>query len=205
MSPYITNKYNEQKLLIKKILWCLYLSFALKCYFWTALFQSNLSLNGCSLKPLAVNSCKTRWKHALFDISLCPYSQKYFAKTIKRSHVDSSTENRQYWELRPSIRGCKLVRFCSVTCLLLLQVVVSEHDNDMSKKLLRILRTLREKDPSSYQSCHLVKQGEQPREGFMFLANLLEDQTAGSSGYVDWILQIFRQSQISWRGGRGEV
>ncbi|THU44354.1 hypothetical protein C4D60_Mb02t06530 [Musa balbisiana] len=77
------------------------------------------------------------------------------------------------------------------------RVVVSEHDNDISKKLLRILRTLREKDPSSYQSCHLVKQGEQPREGFMFLANLLEDQTAGSSGYVDWILQIFRQSQIS--------
>ncbi|CAL9200655.1 unnamed protein product [Musa hybrid cultivar] len=77
------------------------------------------------------------------------------------------------------------------------RVVVSEHDNDISKKLLRILRTLREKDPSSYQSCYLVKQGEQPREGFMFLANLLEDQTAGSSGYVDWILQIFRQSQIS--------
>lgn len=70
MSSYITDKYNEQKLfkivelyiyyelqhklLIKKILWCLYLSFALKCYFWTALFQSNLSLNGCRLKPLAV-------------------------------------------------------------------------------------------------------------------------------------------------------
>ncbi|CAL9079240.1 unnamed protein product [Musa textilis] len=95
-------------------------------------------------------------------------------------------------DLVNSILGVEFASFPDLS-----RVVVSEHDNDISKKLLRILRALREKDPSSYQSCHLVKQGEQPREGFMFLPNLLEDQTAGSSGYVDWFLQIFRQSQSS--------
>jgi len=43
--------------------------------------------------------------------------------------------------------------------------------------------------------CFLVRQGEQPREGFLLLRNLIEDQMGGSSGYVDWILQLHRQVQ----------
>lgn len=83
--------------------------------------------------------------------------------------------------------------------LFVLQVVLCQHDNEISKRLMRILKELRARDPSSYQSCRLVRQGEQPRELSLFLTNLVEDQTAGSSGYVDWILQVFRQSQGSWR------
>lgn len=57
---------------------------------------------------------------------------------------------------------------------------------------MAILKDLREKDPSCYQPCRLVRQGEQPRETLLFLANLFEDQYARSSGYVDWIVQVFR-------------
>ncbi|WOL18289.1 protein transport protein Sec24-like [Canna indica] len=77
------------------------------------------------------------------------------------------------------------------------RIVMTQHDNDISKRLMKILQELRERDPSSYQSCRMVRQGEQPREGFLFLANLVEDQNAGYSGYVDWVVQIFRQSQGS--------
>ncbi|OVA02409.1 zinc finger protein [Macleaya cordata] len=77
------------------------------------------------------------------------------------------------------------------------QVNHCEHDNDASRKLMRILNRLRERDPSCYQHCHLVKQGEHPREGLLLLVNLVEDQIAGSTGYVDWILQIHRQVQQS--------
>ncbi|KAJ4725231.1 Protein transport protein Sec24-like [Melia azedarach] len=75
------------------------------------------------------------------------------------------------------------------------KVTLREHDNEMSRKLFGILKKLRESDPSYYQLCHLVRQGEQPREGFLLLANLVEDQIGGSNGYVDWILQIHRQVQ----------
>ncbi|XP_074557837.1 protein transport protein SEC24 A-like [Curcuma longa] len=75
------------------------------------------------------------------------------------------------------------------------KVVVFEHDNPISKKLMMILNQLREKNFSSYPSCRLVRQGEQPRELSLFLANLVEDPTAGSTSYVDWILQVHRQSQ----------
>ncbi|KAA3472563.1 protein transport protein Sec24-like [Gossypium australe] len=75
------------------------------------------------------------------------------------------------------------------------QVILSEHDNEMSRRLMRILKKLRESDPSYYQLPYLVRQGEQPKEGLLLLVNL-EDQMGGTSGYVDWIiLQIHRQVQ----------
>ncbi|XP_042431796.1 protein transport protein Sec24-like At3g07100 [Zingiber officinale] len=85
------------------------------------------------------------------------------------------------------------VDFASISDLS--KVVVSEHENPISKKLMRILNQLREKNRSSYPSCRLVRQGEQPRELSLFLTNLIEDPTAGSSSYVDWILQLHRQAQ----------
>ena len=65
----------------------------------------------------------------------------------------------------------------------------------MSRKLMEILKKFREIDPSYYQVCHLVRQGEQPREGFFLLTNLVEDKVGGMNGYVDWIQQIHRQVQ----------
>lgn len=75
------------------------------------------------------------------------------------------------------------------------KVTLSEHDTEMSRKLMEILKKLRESDRSYYQLCHLVRQGEQPREGFLLLTNLLEDQIGGTNGYADWMLQIHRQVQ----------
>ncbi|XWS09704.1 hypothetical protein CRYUN_Cryun39dG0012100 [Craigia yunnanensis] len=75
------------------------------------------------------------------------------------------------------------------------KVTLSEHDNEMSRRLMRILKKLRESDPSYYQLSYFVRQGEQPREGLLLLLNLLEDQIGGTSGYVDWIMQIHRQVQ----------
>lgn len=75
------------------------------------------------------------------------------------------------------------------------QVILTEHDNEMSRRLMRILKKLRESDPSYYQLPYLVRQGEQPKEGLLLLVNLLEDQMGGTSGYVDWIMQIHRQVQ----------
>nr|XP_043609389.1 protein transport protein Sec24-like At3g07100 isoform X2 [Erigeron canadensis] len=73
------------------------------------------------------------------------------------------------------------------------RVCLSERDNEMSRKLNGIIRKLRQADPSYYQLCHLVRQGEQPREGFFLLLNLVEDQVGSMNGYVDWMLQIHRQ------------
>ncbi|KAJ0980447.1 hypothetical protein J5N97_008702 [Dioscorea zingiberensis] len=70
-----------------------------------------------------------------------------------------------------------------------------ERDNEISRKLMKILAKARVQDPSTYQLCHLVRQGEQPRESALFLSNMIEDQTASTSGYRDWILQIYRQTQ----------
>lgn len=75
------------------------------------------------------------------------------------------------------------------------RVSLYERDNAMSRKLMKILKTFRETDPSYYQLCHLVRQGEQPREGFFLLVNLVEDQVGGMNSYLDWILQIHRQIQ----------
>ncbi|XP_052186070.1 protein transport protein Sec24-like At3g07100 [Diospyros lotus] len=76
-----------------------------------------------------------------------------------------------------------------------LRVTLSEHGSEMSRKLMGILKKFRETDPSYYQLPHLVRQGEQPREGFFLLANLVEDQVGGMSGYLDWVMQIHRQVQ----------
>ncbi|KAF7120196.1 hypothetical protein RHSIM_Rhsim13G0029400 [Rhododendron simsii] len=75
------------------------------------------------------------------------------------------------------------------------KVILCERDSEMSRKLMAILEKIREADPSYYQLCHVVRQGEQPREGFFLLANLIEDQAGGMNGYLDWILQIHRQVQ----------
>ncbi|KAF5727595.1 protein transport protein Sec-like [Tripterygium wilfordii] len=75
------------------------------------------------------------------------------------------------------------------------RVTLTEHDTEMSRKLFGILKKLRESDPSYYQLCHLVRQGEQPREGLLLLRNLVEDQIGGTNGYADWIQQIHRQVQ----------
>ncbi|XP_062002530.1 protein transport protein SEC24 A [Rosa rugosa] len=75
------------------------------------------------------------------------------------------------------------------------KVTLCERDNEMSKKLMRILKKFRESDPSYHQLCYLVRQGEQPREGHLLLANLVEEQMGGTNSYVDWILQVHRQVQ----------
>uniref|UniRef100_A0A0C9RQX6 TSA: Wollemia nobilis Ref_Wollemi_Transcript_911_3688 transcribed RNA sequence n=1 Tax=Wollemia nobilis TaxID=56998 RepID=A0A0C9RQX6_9CONI len=75
------------------------------------------------------------------------------------------------------------------------KVPVVEHNNELSKKFLATLKALREKDPAFYQHCYLVRQGEQPRESSLLLFNLVEDQISGTSGYVEWLLQIHRQVQ----------
>ena len=68
-------------------------------------------------------------------------------------------------------------------------------DNSNSRNFMTVLRTLREKDSSCYQLPRVVRQGEQPREGVLLLSNLVEDQLAGASSYMDWIHQIHRQTQ----------
>ncbi|KAK4745782.1 hypothetical protein SAY87_012094 [Trapa incisa] len=76
----------------------------------------------------------------------------------------------------------------------LLRVTFSERETEMSRKLCALLKKLRESDPSYYQLCYLVRQGEQPREGII-LVNMVDDQLGGTNGYVDWTMQIHRQVQ----------
>ncbi|KAK1300703.1 Protein transport protein Sec24-like [Acorus calamus] len=71
------------------------------------------------------------------------------------------------------------------------RVTIIGRDNEASRKLMRILRKLSE----SNQCCHIVRQGEQPRESVLLLNNLIEDQNGGASGYLDWVLHIHRQVQ----------
>nr|KAJ0192677.1 hypothetical protein LSAT_V11C800426250 [Lactuca sativa] len=75
------------------------------------------------------------------------------------------------------------------------KVSLGERDNEMSRKLMGILKKLRGADASYYPLCHVVRQGEQPREAFFLLSNLVEDAVGGMNGYVDWILQIHRSVQ----------
>ncbi|KAL9231495.1 hypothetical protein vseg_006720 [Gypsophila vaccaria] len=75
------------------------------------------------------------------------------------------------------------------------QVNLCESDHEMSRRLIGLINKMRESNPAYYQLCHIVRQGEQPREGLYLLANLIEDQTGGTSGYADWIMQIHRQVQ----------
>ncbi|MCL7045120.1 hypothetical protein MKW94_012968 [Papaver nudicaule] len=75
------------------------------------------------------------------------------------------------------------------------KVSLCEHDNDASRNLMGMIKRFRASSSSSYQLCHLVRQGEQPRESSLLLANLVEDQIFGANGYVDWIQQIHQQLQ----------
>ncbi|GAB4828333.1 Protein transport protein Sec24A [Ancistrocladus abbreviatus] len=75
------------------------------------------------------------------------------------------------------------------------KVNLSGSENEMARRLMALLKKFREGDPSYYQLCHFVRQGEPPGEGVYLLAKLIEDQTGGASGYVDWIMQIHRQVQ----------
>ncbi|CAN7113221.1 unnamed protein product [Brassica rapa subsp. narinosa] len=77
------------------------------------------------------------------------------------------------------------------------RVTLQEQENGMSKKLMRLIKKVRENDPSYHPMCLLVRQGEQPREGFLLLRNLIDDQMGGSTGYVDWMLQLHRQLTVS--------
>ena len=61
---------------------------------------------------------------------------------------------------------------------------------------MALLKKFRENDPSYYQLCQLVRQGEQPREGFLLLANLVEDPLGGINGYLGLISQIHQQVQL---------
>ncbi|CAJ1870450.1 unnamed protein product [Sphenostylis stenocarpa] len=77
------------------------------------------------------------------------------------------------------------------------KTTLDEHGNEMSRRLMKVLEKFRNTDRAYYQLCHLVRQGEQPKEGFLLLANLVEDQMGGNSGYAEWMLQISRQVQQS--------
>ncbi|KHN16032.1 Protein transport protein Sec24-like [Glycine soja] len=74
----------------------------------------------------------------------------------------------------------------------LLKVTLKDNDNEMSRKLKKVLKKFRSTDRAYYQLCHVVRQGEHPREGFL-LSNLFEDQMGANIGYADRMLQISRQ------------
>ncbi|VAH39898.1 unnamed protein product [Triticum turgidum subsp. durum] len=95
-------------------------------------------------------------------------------------------------ELMNDILGVSLSNFPDLS-----KIQLRECDNNHSRNFMAVLRALRERDSSCYQLPRVVRQGEQPREGFLLLSNLVEDQMAGTSSYMDWILQIHRQTQSS--------
>ncbi|KAK4753049.1 hypothetical protein SAY87_021847 [Trapa incisa] len=74
------------------------------------------------------------------------------------------------------------------------KVTFGGNDGEMSQKLSVLFNKLRESDPSYYQLCHLIRQGEQPREGIL-LVNLVDDQIGGTNSYIEWITNIHRQVQ----------
>ncbi|KAG0585748.1 hypothetical protein KC19_2G035200 [Ceratodon purpureus] len=73
------------------------------------------------------------------------------------------------------------------------KIALAEQESVVSQRLLAALNALRESCPAVYQICTAVRQGEQPKEGTLVLSNLLEDRTAGASGYADFVVQIYRQ------------
>lgn len=75
------------------------------------------------------------------------------------------------------------------------QVTLKDNENEMSRRLKKVLEKFRSTDCAYYQLCHLVRQGEHPKEGFFLLSNLFEDQMGANIGYADWMLQISRQVQ----------
>ncbi|VAH24359.1 unnamed protein product [Triticum turgidum subsp. durum] len=94
-------------------------------------------------------------------------------------------------ELMNDILGVSLSNFPDLS-----KIQLRECDNNHSRNFMAVLRTLRERDSSCYQLPRVVRQGEQPREGFLLLSNLVEDQMAETSSYMDWILQIHRQTEL---------
>ncbi|KAF7818002.1 protein transport protein Sec24-like [Senna tora] len=86
------------------------------------------------------------------------------------------------------------------------KVTLNEYDNEMSRKLIKLLDKLRNNDRSYYQLCHLVRQGEQPREGFLILANLVEDQMGGNNGgnKIEYGVKVasFMCGCLAWLIGR---
>jgi len=73
------------------------------------------------------------------------------------------------------------------------KIAFVEQQNMSSKRLFSSMDALRQTCPAVYQLCTAVRQGEQPREGNLMLSNLVEDRTAGSSGYADFVVQTYRQ------------
>jgi protein transport protein SEC24 len=73
------------------------------------------------------------------------------------------------------------------------QIALVEQESAISTRLMPALNALRQSCPAVYQLCTAVRQGEQPREGTLVLSNLVEDRTAGASGYADFVVQIYRQ------------
>lgn len=134
---------------------------------------------------LAINSSR-RAEH--ISILLCP--------KIK-SQVSLLGLNTLFRKLNlvVNVGNSKLVLSYNYANWDILQVQLRECDNEYSRNFMKILGTLRERDPSYHQLCRVVRQGEQPREGFLLLSNLVEDQMSGTSSYMDWILQIHRQTQ----------
>uniref|UniRef100_R7W628 Retrovirus-related Pol polyprotein from transposon TNT 1-94 n=1 Tax=Aegilops tauschii TaxID=37682 RepID=R7W628_AEGTA len=74
------------------------------------------------------------------------------------------------------------------------KIQLRECDNNHLRDFMAVLRAPRERDSWRYQLPCVVRQGEQPREGFLLLSNLVEDQMAGTSSYMGWILQVDRQN-----------
>ncbi|KAH7279438.1 hypothetical protein KP509_37G019900 [Ceratopteris richardii] len=70
---------------------------------------------------------------------------------------------------------------------------VFDGNNNVSKRFATLLKSLRSRNPAVFQQCHFVRQGDQPREGFLVLFNMVEDRPAGLVGYADWMSQLFRQ------------
>ncbi|CAL5355609.1 unnamed protein product [Camellia sinensis] len=70
---------------------------------------------------------------------------------------------------------------------ILKSVNLCERDTEMPRKLMRILKKLREEDPAYYQLCHLVRHSEQPREGFFWSCSIFEHvvRTNGEIRSVD--------------------
>ena len=134
---------------------------------------------------LAINSSR-RAEH--ISILLCP--------KIK-SQVSLLGLNTLFRKLNlvVNVGNSKLVLSYNYANWDILQVQLRECDNEYSRNFMKILGTLRERDPSYHQLCRVVRQGAQPREGCLLLSNLVEDQMSGTSSYMDWILQIHRQTQ----------
>ncbi|KAJ7531587.1 hypothetical protein O6H91_14G050000 [Diphasiastrum complanatum] len=75
------------------------------------------------------------------------------------------------------------------------KVAVSEQNNDLSKRFHGFLTQLKGSNHAVYPPIILVRQGDQPREGILLLANLVEDRNVGLPGYAEWMIQLYKQVQ----------